>query len=417
MQSKLVALTILASIGFFNYRDHFPQHVQRAMFMFMVIVCAVVAFTSKDSLRLRDIRFSRLPWLIYILGIIVSAFICPFYHQQTLTQTLVAQSTYIFTAFTFLILLKLNPDPKQLFKWFIILWGCAALTYAANFFTFPNNMFGEKLSGDTSRGMLRIFPQLFYLIILLIFWSINRWQMTRKLLYLAFAGGGYILIGLSLTRQTIVIVSLLVFLQLLSNVSWIKKILLGSAICGLGLLILVNLPMYKDMKELTEAQINDTVDGNKEDVRIGAWRFFAWEGSEETETWLLGNGTPSLGNSTWGKSLDGYFNETGYLLADVALASVIFQFGLITAIALLIILLMAAFRPKTPDRKYLTYFMLAIILHGAASGVFHFYYEMFIVMIGLYLIYRPEEYNESVRPDHFEPVNVIKHRRQFLIDC
>ena len=213
MQSRLVAFTILASIGFFNYRDHFPQPVQRAMFMLMVIVCAVAAFMGKDSAKLRDIDFPRLPWFVYILGMIVSAFICPFYHQQSLTQTLVAQSTYIFTAFTFLILLKLNPDPKQLFRWFIVLWAGAALTYAANFLTFPNNMFGEKLGGDTTRGMLRIFPQLFYLIIMLIFWSINRWQMTRKLYFLAFAGAGYMLIALSLTRQSIAIITLLAFFQ------------------------------------------------------------------------------------------------------------------------------------------------------------------------------------------------------------
>ena len=416
MQSKLVALTILASIGFFNYRDHFPQPIQRAMFMFMVIVCAVVAFTSKDSIKLRDANFPRLPWLIYILGMIVSAFMCPFYHQQTLTQTLISQSTYIFTAFTFLILLKLNPEPKQLIKLFLILWGGAALTYAINFLTFPNNMFGEKLGGDTSRGMLRIFPQLFQLIILLIFWSINRWQLTKKISYLVFSGAGYILIGLSLTRQSIAIVSLLAFCQLLSNVSWLKKILLGSAICGIGLIILVNLPIYKEMKAITEAQLNDTVDGNQEDVRIGAWRYFAWEGSEETETWLLGNGTPSIGNSVWGKSLDGYFNETGYLLADVALASVIYQFGLITAIALLIILLMAAFKHKSPDKKYLTYFMFALILHGAASGVFYFYYEMFIVMISLYLIYRPDGDNDTYQSKHIVPENVIKRKQQFLVD-
>ncbi len=412
MRAKLVAISLLSSVGFFNFHNLLSEPVQRATFLFLSFVCAVLALRNKN-VSLFDYDFPRLPWFLFGSGLIISVFMTPFYHQQSLMATAIAQSTCIVAYLSFFVLLKLRPDPQKLLRLLVYVYIAAVVVFFVNVVTFPNNMFGAPIVSDLSRGFIRVRPLLLQLFVFMLFYGISRWQGNRQWKWLLFAAFTYLMIVLSLTRQTIAICALLAFFQIFHDYSWKKKLLIGVVSVLVGVSIVVNIPMYKMMMEVTEEQIDQNED--KEDVRIGAWRYYAYEANDEIATFLFGNGTPSLDKSVWGKQYGSMAEETDYHVGDVSWASCIFLYGIIATVALLCIVLMSIFKHKAPRQRYLTYFMIAEMLHGIAWGVFYYYYEVYIISIALYLIYcncYDKEPEPVVKPSTPEK----KARRRFVVD-
>lgn len=412
MKSKLVILTLLSSIGFFNYHNLLSLPVQRAMFLFFAFVCAIVALRNK-KVSLFDYDFPRLPWFIFGSGLIISVFMTPFYHQQSLMATAIAQSTSIVAYLSFFVLLKLRPDPEHLLKLLVYVWAAGVLVFFINVATFPNNIFGAPIADDLSRGFVRVRPLLLQLFVFMLFYAVSKWQSSHQWKWFTLAASTYLMIILSITRQTIAICTLLVFFQIFRNYSWTKKILIASVSLCVGLAIIQNIPLYQELMEVTEEQIDQNED--KEDVRIGAWRYYAYEANDDIATFLFGNGTPSLDKSVWGKHYGTFAEETDYHVGDVAWASCIFLYGIIATVALLCIVLCSIFKHKAPEQRYLTYFMIAEMLHGIAWGVFYYYYEVYIIIIALYLIYcncYDTGKDRLVEPE----LPVVKKRRRFVVD-
>ncbi|MDE7385626.1 MAG: hypothetical protein K2N28_00645 [Muribaculaceae bacterium] len=412
MRSILVILTLLASIGFYDYKNHLALPVQRAMLMFMVLVCLFVGMCDRQ-VKLRESRFPRLPWFIFGCSLVVSVFMAVYYHQQSLTASLVAQSTTIFAYMYFFVLILLNPDPKKLIRYLFYMSAMSLVIYFMNLATYPHNIFGTPILTDTTRGMPRVPIPTFNVIMLLVFYSINQWSLTKNKKWWWLIGIGFMMVILSLTRQVMAIMGLLCFLQLLQKMSWVKKFVYGCIILSIGYVVVINLPIYKNLKEISETQIDDSVDG-KEDVRIRAWRYYAYEGHENIETLFLGNGTPSVGKSVWGKRFEAYAEESGELIADVSWAGCVFLYGIIGTLALLIIVFCAIFKRKSPDKQYLTYFMICAFLEGIASGVWYYNQEIIVIMMALYLIYRKSDDNSTP----FVANNLAGHinQRRFVIE-
>lgn len=338
----------------------------------------------------------------------------PFYHEQSLTATIITQSPYIAAYLYFFVLLKLNPDPTRLLRCLFVVWAMAVFVFFANAVTFPHNIFGTPILSDLSRGFVRVRPHFLQLFVLFLFYGVSRWQLTKSRFWLVIAIVSYLMVVLSLTRQTIAFSTILVFFQLLEKYSWTKKIVLGSVLAILGALVVVNLPMYQTMKQITEEQID--YNEEKEDVRLGAWRYYSFEGNDHVETFLFGNGIPSLGKSVWGKQHEAFVDETNYNVGDVAWAACIFHYGIIATVALLVVILSSIFKHKPPSKRFLTYFMISEALHGIAWGVFFYHYDVLIIVIALYLIYGGtlHEHNIAEEPVS-EGLSNAKDRRCFVI--
>lgn len=386
MRARLVIVTLLAAIGFFNYHNLISVPVQRACFMLMLLVCAAVGWFQSE-IKLRYVNFPRLPWLVLMMSLVISIFMASFYHPQSLIVSAVASSTMVFAYSGFFVLLKLNASPDRLMKYMVWLLLPTVIVYVLNFVTIPNNMFGMPMMEDLSRGVLRVSIPLLQCVILVVFYSINKWQITGRLKWIGIAVFAFMIVVLSLTRQAIAFTAILCFFQILYKLKWYNKIIIGCSIAAVAYFTFINLPMYEDMKDLTEEQIEATESEEREDVRIGAWRYYSYECNDDIATWFFGNGMPAIGKSVWGRRFDAYTEETGYFSVDVSWAGLIFSIGIIGTFAMAVILIMAIFKKKTFKQSYLTYFMIFVFLRGFASGVMIISEEIFITMIALYLIY------------------------------
>ena len=52
-------------------------------------------------------------------------------------------------------------------------------------------------------------------------------------------------------------------------------------------------------------------------------------------------------------------------------------------------------KKKKANKRYLTYWFAFMILYGIAAGPFVYFYQIFNLMIGLYLVYTPDEDSNS----------------------
>lgn len=389
MKERLVALTLLASIGFYNFHNSVSPAMARVAMVLMMLLCVLYSLSGKVNMS--RIRYPRLLWLLMFTGMVISIFMAGLFHHQGFMQTLIATIGIIAAwAFVF-VLLRLNPSPERMMRIFLWLCGFSILIFAINFATFPNNMFGRPMIDDTSRGMLRVQIPFFQLFLLMIFYAINRWQLTKSHRWMWIIIAGYTMVILSLTRQAIAIMALLGGWQILQNVSWVRKAVIALVVFTAGFIVYNYVPMFQDMQKLSEEQMDEESTTGQENVRIGAWRYYAWEGSKTMPQHIFGNGVPSLGNSFYGRAMDAHFEETGELIADVSWAGSIFLFGYFTTIATMLIALGAVFKRKSPSKQYLTYFMVCVILQGIASGVWYYFEEILITAVALYLVYRPDE--------------------------
>ena len=382
----LVIITLLSVIGFYNYHNLLSPQITRAMFMFMVLICGFVGWRMKPDNNI-EIRYPRWLWMLLIVGLLVSNFVCPFYHHQSLLATFIASSTVIFAYLFLYALILLRPDPELLIKPLFVIAGLSMIVYFINFLTFPNNMFGEPILEDLSRGILRIRIPLMQVLLLLYFYSINKWHTENQNAWLISTGILFICGVLSVTRQFIAIMAILGFFQLLQKMSWARKLLIGGIIAIIAVIAYTQLPIFKTMRELSEEQIDATTSEQKEDVRISDWRYFGYEGTDNIVPLLFGNGTPSTTNSVWGRQLDTFMEENGWFMADTSWAACLYMYGYITTGILLIITIYAIFQKKSPEKNYLTYFFLSAFLQGIAWGTWFYPYQLVVIMVGFYLLY------------------------------
>lgn len=407
MRELLAILPILGAIGFFNYHGMFSPGLQKFMLYFFVTVAAVYAwlYPTKEA---KTVRYPRIAWILLLGSIVVSMFMSMIIHEQTLKIAFVSTLQFLFPYSFFLVLLKLAPDPKKLIKWMLPIVGCSILVYFANFRSFPATVFGYTLEEDMSRGILRVPIPLYQLLILMFFYCINRYDLTRRPIWLLCIATGGIMIILSVVRQIILVCGVLGFIMFMRRYSWTKKIIIGSILASAALIAFTKLPFYKDIMELSEDQYEATASEEEEDVRIGAWRYYAFEAQQENPAAIpFGNGVAALDISKWGKDLTAFFDSTGFLYADVSWAGIIYHFGIIGTAALLYIVFAAIFKKKRREQLYLTYYMIAEALFGIASGVWEYFYEIDIIMLALYLIYAPQNAQTDKEPAPAEPRDAI----------
>ena len=214
MEARLVIFALLCVIGFFNYHNAVPEVISRASYMLVMLIMGVYALKNGD-VKLKKIEYPRFLWLIFGLGMVTSICMAQLYHFQSIRQTAVTESTMIMSYCSFFILLKLSPKEDQVIKLMYVLLGLQIVVYLANFATFPHNMFGPPILSDLSRGVLRIRMPLLSVIVLLNFYSINKWQITRNPYYVGAFIVCMIMVVLSVTRTAILMVAILSFLQFL----------------------------------------------------------------------------------------------------------------------------------------------------------------------------------------------------------
>lgn len=384
------AFTFLASVGFLNPKGMLSDQIVKLLFYASSMMALAVAFLyGKSTAR---IKYPRIAYWGVVLSIIFSVFMATAFHSQSLKVSALTTLGIIFAYIFFWTLLRLQVDEKQILKFLLICCFVAVPVYFADVATFPNYLFGAPFDKveDMSRGMLRVPIFFLELMVMFLFYSINQWIVYRNKKWIVPGVVFVVMIFLSVTRQVILISGVLALIFLLKSTTWTKRALVIAAVAVVYFLVLPKIPAYQAMVELSEDQseANEVMD---EDIRIYDYRYFCNEFQTNDVTRVFGNGTPSFGNSAWGNFVDSEWDTNGTFAVDVGWAGFYWYYGAIATACLLILLIKAACRKRSPQRRYLTYTVMYYILASVASGPILYTHQVLYLMIILYLIYGTEK--------------------------
>ena len=378
-------LSILSSLGFLNPLGIVSPQFQKLLFYLIGVLSLYIAITRGCNLHER--HYPRKSFLLLIVGMIISSFMPTFYHGQSLSVTLISTLPYFLGYIYFFIFLKLDVQYEKVIRLLWVLCFVGMSVYVINMISFPNILFGVREENyDLTRGIARLSIPFMDFIVLLFFFSINRWIRTNKRKWILLIILSSIYIVLSVTRQSIICSFVLGILFILKKASLIKKIAVVVILYFCITYFIPQIPIFKTMMELTQTQI----DQNKyddENIRLKAWKFYTYEYQTNDITAILGNGMPSFGKSFWGNKVQKETKDNGCLMVDVGWAGFYWFFGIFATIGIFSVLMYAAFKKKDMDKQYLTYWIIYIILTSFASGALLYYHQILNISIVLYLIY------------------------------
>ncbi len=386
----LYILIVLSSLTFYNPFGIIQPQYGKLLFYSICMISLIYAY--KNGINIRKVKYPKVAYIILISGIIFSSFMALFFHEQSFMTSFIAIIPYLLGYLVFYILIKFNLPKEKIEKaiWTFCFIGMAI--YIINMLTFPNITFGEtKDEYDTSRGILRLNIFSLELIVLLFFYSINQWMITKKKKYIWLIFLTAVFIVLSVTRQYILLSSILGVCFILKKASLSKKIITLVLCFFVYFEVLPQIPMYRTMVELSEEQAerNKT---EKEDIRITAWKFYTYEYQKNKFTAIFGNGVPSIGNSEWGdefqKTIYFEYGGNGCFTSDVGWAGFYWNYGLFATIGLISLLLKAIFYRKQKNEEYLTYWCIFIFITSITSGPIIISKQIISIMTVLYIIFR-----------------------------
>jgi len=322
-----------------------------------------------------------------LFGFVTSLFTAYYYHQQSFIDTFMAELQVLLMYLMLFVLIKWDVNKLEILKIVLIFAFLGVVMYVLNRITYPTMLFGgeSEEEADYTRGALRIGVPFLHCIVLLFFYSINRWTNSKKSRWLAFIVLSYSIICATLTRQTIALSTVLGILLYLKDLSLSKKIIAGVLVIGAMVFFLPKIDFVQDMTEQTQREMA-TAGENREYVRITEFFLYTGEAQEGIATHLLGNGWSHPGTK-YGDEMDYYQFDLALWLVDLGWIGFYYIFGIISAIGLFLLLLSAAVRKKNESEHFVSYWFIYIILTTIVNAPILFPKEVIIIVAMLYFTF------------------------------
>lgn len=389
----IIFLVILISVNFFNPFGIIQFTLSKILFTGICLFGLLTCKFKKVHLCDKSLTGS---YMLLIVSMLLSYFICSVYNGQSFWVTLKACFHFILAYAFFYVLMLYQVSNERIIHIVKVVCVLSMIVCVINYITFPLIIFGtESDEYDTSRGLVRLGVPCIELIVLLFLYFINQYQESNKRKYLYGTGVCFVFIVLSLTRQVILYSAILGALLYFKSVPLWRKILFALLCFIFVQYVLPNLGLFQSMQELTDEQISKNNSGY-ENIRLIAWRLFTDELQTNDITRILGNGYPVVDASLWSRNILTTYKMMQCYPTDVGWAAFYFYYGIIATISLVFILLKGVFLSKTKYGHYLTCWFLFVILSDFTSGMILYPNQIISITIALYLVHNENSMKKSL---------------------
>lgn len=379
---KLVILYLFPFLHYLGFRYiGFNLTILKALYFvaipLMTLYIANTLFQKKQSVLFNKMRTITL--LIFIS--IITAFL---FNGQSISLGYRATAPILGILFYFY-LNKANFTIKEIecFIWinvcvYLFLWLYALSQAPIPIFTVDQD---RQLNDD--RGIFRIAIMNRACIMMALFYSVNRWIVIKKKIFLVLSILMFVLIVFMTVRQYIVISVFVVTFYLFKKIRYIWL----YAIMGLLLLNFVSISIPKDsilgrLIELSERQAIDNKYGET-NVRILEYEYYFLDYPQNVVTSLLGNGVPHS-DSSYGLKESKLNDVKKYFRSDVGYANLYLLIGIIGVLVVFQLMYYSIKYKVNNEMVYAKMFMFYIALANIASAAFTF--DILFVCIAVYLI-------------------------------
>lgn len=413
MNLKLVSvlLLMLSANFFYNctlFGDSFEQAYKMmfyAAFLFVVYFAYVKKRRKNNTTTLyrREQKVIDKCILFLLCGLFLSLLNSFFFKDQSLSVSLMTNIPMMIAYSSYFVFKKLNLTNTDERNVIIFMAVAYCMVFVLSFVTLPNPLFGT-FDYEEMRGGFRLrIPGLFW-VSLFFFYLIHKYKELRKISFLVGAFLLSLFVAASLARQYILWSAVLGLVFLMVNTKLRKKLLVVIFITLVGIFVVPEIPLVKNLKELSEIQ-KEQNDRGEDDIRVKDYQTFLVDYNRNLIQYIFGCGLGSLGNSNYGKELEYMIKDEGIIPEDVGWAGSVFYYGYYSTVILLFLFLYSIL--KTNKNYYKRFYLVYIALCAIAGGVLLYHYEVIITMFVLSNIFRKNQNFDTHRNvicyKHFEP--------------
>jgi len=380
MNRIILYVIIISSLSFFTLTI-IPEGMIKQFELISPLIMALLLFIY--SIYDTSSRFKKnfqYEIILIFIAVFLSMFGAKYFHMQGFKITLISQRyMYFFLFYFFLHYIKIQP--RELIQLIIIFSLIYAFIYLLQTILYPTPITTSDMF--LSRGTVRIFiPGSAYLILAYLFVYI-RFLNTLEIKYIFFcllAISIFILLG---TRQVIAVMALLTI------IATFKSKYASSKAIGIALIVISAIPAYFLFKDIFLAmiEVSEKQAGNiEQNIRVKAALFFLFEFFPNKLSYIIGNGVPSA-HSIYGIRINEYKDFFGFFQSDIGLIGEFSKFGLLFAIAELIILFRILFMKLHEHLQFIKLFVIGVMLTlFTGKGVFGGADNIVVMCLMLYLI-------------------------------
>lgn len=356
----LMLLLVATSLGLFH-PTFFALNGQ--VYKFVTYVCSILLIVGSW----RTTEKCNAIFVYSVLGISICQILSAFNAYQYFGQSLGVSILATLQGFAYILLipfmkskLKTN-DMEQIVQVFAVFFIIFSLINRLT--SVP--LFG-KADDTIDRGVVRFRVIGVYWAMLFLLMKANAFALSSSRKNLLWALIAMFAIILTLTRQNILVAFFMASLLFFMRVNWKKKIMYIVAVLTVFFVVLPQSQIYNSLVEKTESdrEAQDQYDN----IRLVAAEYFLEDCPRNISQTLFGHGTPSFGNSSYGRQYENFQAFTGIYREDVGYCGFFYDFGLVSTTFLIFLFVKALFM-KIPKRYlYLKYFAGAFLILNIASA-------------------------------------------------
>lgn len=358
----LVIVILLCSVNFFSLYFLGGYQTEKLINIsgIFIIIFFIILHIFYDNTQRFPSKF-KLPIIIIFIAVLLSMYVAFTIHRQSFIITAFAQrGIYFFLLYFLLHYFKLLP--KQLEMIVVIFGVLFSICYIAQYFAFPTKLFEVRMWIE--RSTVRIFLPGLGFLTLAYFYSLNRFLIENRLIFIIVCLFFLVVFFLYGTRQNLLAILLITFLSpIISRTVKSRVFLIFLIIISLisGYFIFQNI--INDLISLSQYQISQF----EEDIRLKAAQYFIKDFSPDRLAAILGNGESSEA-SDFGLFVRSIEDNYHFFQADIGLIGEYSKYGILFILGVLIIIIRILTRRLSSSMVYLKFYIFAIILTMFTGG-------------------------------------------------
>ncbi len=379
----LFTIHCFAALSFFQPLNFIMPEVAKAVsYVSMAAIFTISILCDNDDRLKHKAQFAS-PLKMLIVFIALSTLMPTLsYFDQEFSETIVCTLPY-FSYGLYFALRKFDIGIGFFIKLILTIVVLAIITHLINLYTFPIISFGKPEDEyEYDRGGIRLIIQGFNFIILAFFIAAAKLKQGKGKQWWIVLIICYAMILASYTRQHILACTLLaIWIALQSIKGLFSRFIIAATIAAATLYIVPQIPMFKQLIDITIEQHDRNESANKENVRILAAQYYGWQGFENISNRLFGNGVPSF-HSKWGMDFKAHSDMENIYAADVGWFGFNWYFGIFAVLCMLTICIKAISkqnRYSDAGRYYFIWLLGTSIMNGALL----YQYEIIVTVIAM----------------------------------
>lgn len=317
--------------------------------------------------------------ILILISVPTSIYIAMTQHNQSIGLSILGER-HIFYYLAYFAFHAIKARPKDIVRLFMVFGILFIALYLIQTLLYPFKLFNTRMFYD--RGTLRIFLSGMSLMVVVYFYTLQKFLELNKFKYLFFnllALSVMVLIG---SRSLLFVVLLVTIINLILSKRIKSRVLIYIlSIAGLVVIFFLFQSIFTQLLEASK----ETKDSGASNIRIKAIRFYFRNMFPNGLSYIFGNGVGSR-SSDLAQRMTEYSTNYGYFLSDIGIIGNYINYGAFFVIGVIGLIIKVLVTKIQESFMFLKYFILSLFLTLPTGGGFTGSELIVLACLCMYLI-------------------------------